>query len=582
MFVVRLTVLLVAVTAVRARPRLQLNEGWIVGETVQFTDPDFLNVSAEVDIYKSIPYAEPPIGLNRFRPPIRKRAWDGVRQCRRFKPACMQTFPSLSGIDEDCLFVHVYVPHNLSANADVMVFFHGGAYVFGSGSMPEYTGYPLVTVGGVILVTVNYRLGPFGFMTTGNNDLPANVGMLDQVMALEWVRDNIENFGGDPNKVTIFGESAGASSVGLHLLSRRSAGLFRRAIMQSGVPTTTFAYRRDVKEVIQETGHIAASVGCSNRTSSEMVQCMQNVPARELLTTAFKVTISFQPVVDGFFLQDYPETLLMNGDFPTDVDILLGTLADEGSTYALVVDMRAYNSPTPPYMNRTKFLESLPRYLYQADEPAVYQALDAVYSTTDQLEDPHADYLQNFVRITTDQSWIAPADWMAKAHLKAGSTVYMYHMTHHPTVSVMDVFSLGPGWMGAAHAEDLPYVFGNAWAQELFYKTKIPEDREKQLAVDVMTYWTNFAKTGDPNGPSLPTWPKYTMPDQLYKDISLELGNGRGLRQKYCHFWNDYVPRLLTMLGPMEKTTAEYEDETRRWRESDMSAWMAALDTLIT
>ncbi|XP_033625264.1 cholinesterase 1-like [Asterias rubens] len=479
-----------------AGPTVRLDGGWIEGETVQFTEPNFLKVNKTVDIYKNISYTEPPTGTNRFKPPIKKEPWRGRLPCfGRFKPACMQTFPSLSGTDEDCLFVHVYAPQNLSPNAAVMVFLHGGAYVFGSGSMPEYTGYPLVSVGDVILVTVNYRLGPFGFMTTGDSVLPANAGMLDQVMALEWVRDNIENFGGDPGQVTLFGESAGASSVGLHMLSKMSSGLFQRAIMQSGVSTTTFAYRRDINEIIRETHDIATAVGCGNQTSLEMVLCMRNVSARELLLRAFEVTISFQPVVDGSFLHDYPETLLQKGDFQK-VPILLGNLVDEGATYVLIVNTRSFNSKTPPYMSRDDFLEAIPRYLYEADTDAVKLALDTFYANATQLANSSADYLENFIRITTDQSWTAPADFVAKAHVRGGSTVYMYQMTHDPTVSVMDVFALGPAWLGAAHGEDIPFVFGNAWAEELFYKTKVPLDEEKQLAANVMTYWTNFAKTG--------------------------------------------------------------------------------------
>ena len=218
-------------------PEVSTLDGRVSGERLEYE-------VGTVDRYLGIPFARPPVGELRFRPPQPPVSWPGVREATQFSPRCIQNpltswylFPELESpkiLDEDCLYLNVYVPNGATEGADlaVMVWIHGGSLKHGSAS--QYYGEALAISGGVIVVTINYRLGVMGFFTTGSEDAPGNVGMLDQVMALRWVQDNIRVFGGDPEVVTIFGESAGAWSVGSHMISPLSRGLFKRAITQSG------------------------------------------------------------------------------------------------------------------------------------------------------------------------------------------------------------------------------------------------------------------------------------------------------------------------------------------------------------
>ncbi|XP_033624827.1 cholinesterase 1-like [Asterias rubens] len=430
-----------------------------------------------------------------------------------------------------------------------MVFIHGGAFFFGMGSMPEYFGQPISTVGDVIYVSINYRLGPFGFLTTGDSEAPGNVGLMDQSLALKWVKNNIARFGGDADKITIFGESAGAASVSFHLVSKQSVGLFNQAIMQSGTSTSFFAYQRSMDYAKNQARDVAVEAGCPTVTTATMISCLQKISSRQLKISAYKVDMAYLPVVDGFFLHDKPENIIASGDFQK-VDILIGSMKDEGTLAALVLDLLPnYLSKTAPPMNKLEFLDTYPDWVHTygdvRNNNALKQAIETRYITP---ANPSSDFLQSFAQIVTDYTWLAPIDQTVRAHLNASTKVFMYEMTQVATVSIYHVFMFGPNWMGAAHADDIPFMFGNSWIPEVFYKSGKPKPEERMLSNTMMKYWTNFAKTGDPSGDGIvPHWPEFTLEKMEYKELSPYLPTkSGGVRQEYAKFWNEDARNLTS------------------------------------
>nr|XP_002730994.1 PREDICTED: carboxylesterase 3B-like [Saccoglossus kowalevskii] len=231
-----LSVFLTFVAVGRARdPTVETTSGLVRGRATEFSHKD-TDVRRTVHVFKGIPYAEPPVGDLRFAPPKPKTPWQGEYDAADYGASCpqitMEIVPPEKLQDEDCLFLNVFVPQPRTVKAAVMIWIHGGGFMIGSGSH-MYDATALVALNDVIVVTLNYRVGAFGFLSTGDDVLPGNNGLLDQIEALRWVQNNIAAFGGDPDCVTIFGESAGAMSAHLLVLSPLANGLFHRAIMQA-------------------------------------------------------------------------------------------------------------------------------------------------------------------------------------------------------------------------------------------------------------------------------------------------------------------------------------------------------------
>eukprot|EP00057_Strongylocentrotus_purpuratus_P006747 XP_011661221.1 PREDICTED: cholinesterase 1-like [Strongylocentrotus purpuratus] len=318
----------------------------ITGITVKYDEPDFLGVNKSVDAYLGVRYAEPPVGALRFQDP-NPYAYRGNYNATEDQDMCLQMMVldyltdlpgnPIEGRDmgEDCLFLSIYTPSpKPTSPAPVMVWIHGGGYLIGSGSSYSYDSVPLVAMSDIIVVAVNYRLGVFGFLTTGDDVAPGNMGMKDQIMALKWVQENIEAFGGDPGRVTIAGQSAGGASVSLHMLSPLSEGLFHRAIMQSGNAICPFAWS-PMDVCVEDTYEFAASLNCTTQNSRLMLECLQEVHADVLLQEQRYGSGYFaKPVVDGHFLPDNPIEMVKRHRFQN-LPTLIGTNEDEGSNNAM-------------------------------------------------------------------------------------------------------------------------------------------------------------------------------------------------------------------------------------------------------
>lgn len=299
------------------------------GEIEGLTMPSYPSVSTQfisVSMFLGVPFAAPPIGTLRLKPPQPPNSWEpNIRQAKTHGNICWQdtTFEFIFNpygrnytVSEDCLYLDVYTP-NISLSLPVMVYIHGGGY--GSGAA---IGYPseVLALQGVVVVVIQYRLGPFGFLTTGDSAAPGNFGMLDQVEALKWVKDNIDKFGGNANKVTIFGESAGGSSVTLHLLSPLSDGLFHQVIAESGVDVSPWA-TQSVSFGVGFAEELAQKLNCPTENHKEMVGCIRKKDAVDVQKASTSPNyrlvdyLQWAPVVDKFFLHDTPQNLRKKGSF---------------------------------------------------------------------------------------------------------------------------------------------------------------------------------------------------------------------------------------------------------------------------
>ncbi|KAM6907020.1 neuroligin-2b isoform 1-T3 [Xenentodon cancila] len=546
-----------------------------------------------VEQYLGVPYATAPIGERRFQPPEAPGSWQEIRNATQFAPVCPQNvhgvLPEIMlpvwftdnldaaasyvhNQDEDCLYLNIYVPtedgpltkkHDESTmnrpreedirdrrKKPVMLFIHGGSYMEGSGNM--FDGSVLAAYGNVIVVTMNYRLGVLGFLSTGDQSAKGNYGLLDQIQALRWLNENIEHFGGDPERITIFGSGAGAACVNLLILSHHSEGLFQRAIAQSGSAISSWSvnYRP-----LMYTKILAKKVGCSLGDMAELVDCLRRKKLRELVDQDIQPAryhIAFGPVVDGDVVPDDPEILMQQGEF-LNYDILLGVNQGEGLKF--VDDSEGEDGISASSFDFTisNFVDNL--YGYPDGKDILRETIKFMY--TDWADRDNSDMRRKtLLALFTDHQWVAPAVATAKLHAEFQSPVYFYTFHHHCQTEAR------PDWADAAHGDEIPYVFGipMVGATDLFPCNFSKND--VMLSAVVMTYWTNFAKTGDPNLPvpqdttfihTKPNrfeeviWTKFSSKDKQYLHIGLKPRVRDNYRANKVAFWLELVPHLHSL-----------------------------------
>lgn len=485
-----------------------------------------------VSQFLGIPFAKPPVGNLRWAPPQDPDVWTSTLATTAYAPACPQkhydqgdTTYTIVG-DEDCLYLNVWTPQaSVGADKPVMVFIHGGGNQQGSaneinGGTQMYFGKNLSERGDVVVVTIQYRLGPLGFLVhpglepENANNTAGNYAVMDQILALTWIQNNIAAFGGDPDRVMIFGESAGGINVGNLLTSPLAAGLFQRACIESAVPFVneyTDSRNKGISFVDSFT-----NIG----TDVQKISYMRTLPADSLLYFESSpiqggvVQMNWQPVVDGTVFTDFPMDVIQTGNFNR-VPLIIGSNSEEMSLSAPLTVF--------PFMV-TALINSVVPAPYQAQANTLYPP------GSNQTE-----ARESFVGILTDGQFTSPVRRVAQCvSLNQNEPVWRYFFTHKHTIPQLEAF-------GSYHGMELFYVF-NTWEDATLGSGPFFDPADDSVQTVMLQYWTNFAATGDPNTGSLASWQQYQAASDCYMEIKATPdGNQCGLRTAESDLWDDVV-----------------------------------------
>uniref|UniRef100_A0A182VR59 Acetylcholinesterase n=1 Tax=Anopheles minimus TaxID=112268 RepID=A0A182VR59_9DIPT len=508
----------------------------------------------KVDMWLGIPYAQPPIGPLRFRHPRPAEKWTGVLNATTPPNSCVQIVDTVFGdfpgatmwnpntpLSEDCLYINVVTPRPRPKNAAVMLWIFGGGFYSGTATLDVYDHRALASEENVIVVSLQYRVASLGFLFLGTPEAPGNAGLFDQNLALRWVRDNIHRFGGDPSRVTLFGESAGAVSVSLHLLSALSRDLFQRAILQSGSPTAPWALVSREEATLRAL-RLAEAVGCPHEPSklNDAVECLRGKDPHVLVNNEWGTLgiceFPFVPVVDGAFLDETPQRSLASGRFKK-TEILTGSNTEEGYYFIIYYLTELLRKEEGITVSREEFLQAV-RELNPYVNGAARQAIVFEYTDWTEPDNPNSnrDALDKMVG---DYHFTCNVNEFAQRYAEEGNNVYMYLYTHRSKGNPW------PRWTGVMHGDEINYVFGEPLNPSLGYT----ED-EKDFSRKIMRYWSNFAKTGNPNpnaaSSEFAEWPKHTAHGRHYLELGLNTSFvSRGPRLRQCAFWKKYLPQLV-------------------------------------
>jgi para-nitrobenzyl esterase len=471
--------------------------------------------------FKGIPYAQPPIADKRWQVPQPPLKWKGVKNAADFGHKCMQNalFSDMqfraSGMSEDCLVLNVWSP--IARNAEplpVLVYFYGGGFIAGDSSENRYDGADMAS-NGIVAVTVNYRLGVFGFLA--HPELSAqsgyggsgNYGLLDQQAALLWVAKNIEAFGGDPRKITIAGESAGSISASAHTIAPDSMPIIAGVIGESGSIMGRF-----VTPLLESERVGIRFAEAMQEDDDASITGLRAIPAEELLARATEAGFQqLMPTIDGKFLTDLPQTLFMAKKF-ADVPLLSGVNSQEGNYQQLFAESE---------VNQENYLLAL-QQLY----PDNYATVAALYSGENPAQLKLAAQALMSDRFISESTW----NWIeaANANGKADSYYYLYD---HVRPAMKSVYNDGKDVeisdLGAVHSAEIEYFLGNLDVNHIYQW----QQEDFQVSTMAQQYLINFIKTGNPNGETLPLWPSFKTNQQLVIKLQPEVIGVEKLRERY-------------------------------------------------
>jgi carboxylesterase type B len=516
---------------------------------VPIADPDTPNRAENVISWLGVPFAQPPIGSLRFMPPAEVICWTGVRNATSFSPACMQE--GTQSMSEDCLYLNIYAPFNKSDEPlPIFIHVHGGTFVGGSGQ--GYAGSYPAGIANIIVVTVNYRLGPFGFMYLGQAGINGNMAFLDQHMALKWVHENACSFNGDRNRITFGGHSAGSFSVGYHLIYSPGWKYIRNMFFSSGAIFASKMNYMPLDEASRRSSDVFSLLGCSDSlNSSQRLQCIQDsqiVKSSDVINTsidywqknillgntlAYYLNPMYHFVQNGIEFTESVKESFERGHFKKDVKLINGYTHDEGG-YFIHDD---YFGPQPYNftLNSTQFTHFIDKtYYYFPTFPSV-STEGLRNSILVQSVDENKSLLERLVKVLSENIYICPSVDFTTFYSQFSNTYrfsfdYRWILTSRPPVFGVEHGKDQPMWSGAALSPSITCL-----------------DDERRFSLQLIKYWTNFVKYDDPNlndpndqQPN-PTWPPYSRGSNTY--MSLDLNNIKTTNDSSylgCDFWREY------------------------------------------
>ncbi|XP_035535867.1 acetylcholinesterase-like [Morone saxatilis] len=509
-------------------------------------------LGGDIRAFLGIPYGKPPLGKLRFRAPEPAEGWEGIRYATQFPNSCYQipdtAFPGFKGaemwnpntpLSEDCLYLNVWSPRfnkTQKALAPVLVWIYGGGFTVGTSSLDIYDGRFLSKSEGVVVVSMNYRVGPLGFLSLPDNkNIRGNAGLLDQRLALQWVANNIADFGGDSSKVTLFGESAGSASVGFHLLSPGSHGLFQRAVMQSGSPNSPWATTHQT-EAWYRSSKLATLLGCPTSNAAHLEACLQQAdPGKitakqnDVLTHPTILALAFGPVVDRDFLPDNVEVLLSTSKLPKK-EVLLGLNTDEG-TYFLLYGVPGFNITGQSLISRNEFLNGVNLTMTDASDVSREAAIFQYTDWTD--ENNRMKNRDSMGYLVGDGLFVCPLLEFTHRYSQHGGKTFLYLFDHRSSINPW------PAWMGVMHGYEIEFVFGKPLDASLGY-TK----NEVNMTKKIMKHWANFARTGNPSIDGA-NWPEFTPELQEYVTLNSNHPEQKSMMKvKECHLLSKLMPKI--------------------------------------
>ncbi|CAN9499150.1 unnamed protein product [Ophioblennius macclurei] len=506
---------------------------------------------AGVHAFLGVPFAKPPVGPSlRLAAPQPVEGWQGVRDATKQPAMCIQSreialdlLEKLGGlsaelpeVSEDCLYLNIYTPAKKSQNAKlpVMVWIHGGGFTMGSASM--YDGSALTAYQDVVVVLIQYRLGLLGFLSSGDEHVSGNFGLLDQVEALRWTKKYIHNFGGNPDSVTIFGESAGGVSVSLLLLSPLSDGLFHRAIAESGTAGMDTLVSNDVARTAKI---IANMTGCSFECTEKFGECIRHLDVNHIIDLAKDPSVRYLINVDGHFLRKPINELLSKHEI-LNIPFMTGVTNDEGG---FLLPSIFFPSNWTEGLDLEQAMNVM--FMFYPDGKTAVEMLFEEYLGTGEDRVKNRD---GFTELLGDLIFNIPAVRTSNAHRDAGAAVYLYEYQYPPKI----LSERRPSFVKSDHGDEILAVFGLCFTTtHVKFNVACPEE-EEQLSRTIMSYWANFARTGSPNGDGLTHWPRYGA-EEKYLAIDLkEQVVAQHLKKDRFVFMTQILPEKIKQL--QEKT----------------------------
>jgi para-nitrobenzyl esterase len=473
-----------------------------------------LNEETGLAVFRGVRYAEPPMKDMRWRPPQPVKPWNGVKFCQLFAPVAPQKLGKgvVQHLSEDCLFLNIWTTrvNQPDTKLPVMVWIHGGGLSAGWSHKPFYEGSAFAERG-VVLISINYRLGALGFLAhpalsaESENGVSGNYGILDQIEALKWVRHNIAAFGGDPDNVTLFGESAGGTSVAVLCSSPLAKGLFHKAILQSpwlsgfinNLAKPNFAHLKHAMKNIRSAEDIGVdwAKAHTDKIDAEGLAALRTLPFKDVLATV--AGYQTRPTIDNWVLPGHPQLVFSEGK-QANVPVIIGTTKDEGNFFRNFVRFK----------DREAFGKMLNDYYGESGDSVL-----KLYPGKTEQEIKSAGSV-----FVTDSWFLQPARQMLDGMTQLTSPAFQYRFSKANSKNSS---------LGAPHAIELRYVFNTL--------TEKPVNPKSQKLADAVTdYWVQFAKTGDPNKKGLPNWPRYTDKKHAFIDLNDEITTGVNLRQEAC------------------------------------------------